>query len=245
MARTVPARSRFYLRDAAIALVMLGTATCLRAQHSIPGVVRDELGQPIAGAEVVVGRSAQRVVTDADGRFVVTSVYAGVGYLTARAPGTLPTADLLRFSSHDSLNIRLDRISDSTDSAKQRASAERSLTRVVALYASASASARTGAAFTDRDIAQRSTAYTTDLFREIVGFRIVGGGQTANVYTVKGQCAPIIMMDGRERQNMRLKEIAPSSIKLLVAYNAYAILPPDLRVFRVDPACGLVSVTSK
>ena len=245
MEHTVLARSRFYLRSALLIAAILSTATSLRAQTAIRGVVRDELGQPIAGAEVVVGSSAHKVVTDADGRFVVASVYPGVGYFTARAPGALPTADLLRFSSVDSLDIRLERFSDSTDSVKQHARAEKSLTRVVALYAAASASARTGVAFTARDIAQRSTAYTTDLFREIVGFRIVGEGQSANVYTANGRCAPTIMMNGRERPNMSVNEIAPSSIKLLVAYNAYAVLPPDLRVFRVNPACGLVSVTSK
>ena len=238
------ARLSAHLLQIAVIAALLVPVRPLLAQQLMPGVVRDELGLPIAGAEVVVGRTAQKIITDADGRFVI-AVHPGVGYVTARAPGTLPTADLLRFSSDDSLDIRLDRISDTTDSAIRSAKAERFLNRIVALYASASASARTGVAFTDRDIARRTPSYTTDLFRELVGFRTVGSGVTASLYSAASKCAPTIMVDGREYLNMRINEIAPSSIKLLVAYNAYAIIPPDLRIFRLDPACGLISVTLK
>ena len=220
-------------------------ATVLHAQRAVTGVVRDELGQPIAGAEVVVGRGSQRVVTDSEGRFLLSALPPGVGYITTRAPGTLPDIDLVRISGNDSLDIRLDRISSDADSASVLARAEKSLARITALYASASSSARTGIAFTDRDIAHRSTAYTSDLFREIVGFRIVGDGANASVYTAAGRCAPTIVVDGRERLNMRINEIPVSSIKLLVAYNTYAIVPVELRILRLDQACGLVSVTSR
>jgi Carboxypeptidase regulatory-like domain len=232
--------------NAALVLaLLLGATSSLAAQQSFPGIVRDELGQPIAGAEVVVGRAAQKVVTDAEGRFVVNAVSPGINYLTARASGTLPTVDLLRFQSNAPLEIILDRFTDVADSASELAARERVLSRVTPLYATASANARTGVAITAREISQRSPGYTSDLFREIVGYRVAGAGPTAYVYTSGGSCMPTIVLDGSERVGMRLNEIAVSSIKLLVAYNAYSVLPPDLRVLRVDSACGMVSITSK
>ncbi len=245
MTRTALARTTARWHAALVALLLIGANSTLSAQHSIAGIVRDELGQPIAGAHVVVGRGLQTVVTDAEGRFVVNAVSPGINYLTARAPGTLPTVELLRFKSSDSVLITLDRLTDAADSASKLPARERALARVTTLYAAAAANARTGVAITDRDIAQRSPAYTSDLFREIVGFRVTGDGATAYVYTSGGSCAPTIILDGHERVTMRLNEVAPSSIKLLVAYNAYSLLPPDLRVLRVDSACGMVSITSK
>ena len=244
MMRTELARTAIHSRAALVAALLLGTNAVLSAQQSIAGIVRDELGQPIAGAQVVVGRSAQTVVTDADGRFVVNAVSPGINFLTTRAPGTLPTIDLLRFRSSDSVEITLDRLTDTADSASKLASRERVLARVTSLYANAAANARTGAAITERDIAQRSPAYTSDLFRDIVGFRVSGDGVGASVRTAGSSCIPTVIVDGTERIAMRLNEIAPRTIKLLVAYNAYSVLPPDLRVLRLDPACGTVSITS-
>ena len=244
MMRTELARTAMHSRAALVAALLLGTNTALSAQQSIAGIVRDELGQPIAGAQVVVGRTAQSAVTDAEGRFVVNAVRPGINYLTARAPGTLPTVDLLRFKSSDSVEITLDRLTYVADSASKLAARERVLARVTTLYATAAANARTGVALTERDIAQRSPAYTSDLFRDIVGFRVSGDGYSARVSTAGSSCVPIVIVDGTERVAMQLNEIAPRSIKLLVAYSAYALLPPDLRILRLDSACGTVSITS-
>ena len=70
MTRTALARTTARSHAALVTLLLIGANSTLSAQQSIAGIVRDELGQPIAGAHVVVGRGLQTVVTDAEGRFV-------------------------------------------------------------------------------------------------------------------------------------------------------------------------------
>jgi hypothetical protein len=183
-------------------------------------------------------------VSDADGRFVLASVPPGVSYLTAKASGLVPSAELIRFTRNDSLDIQLDRFRDVDDSVAV-AELGQLFAKRTALYASAVAASRTGVAFTDREIDQRTPSYTSELFRDIVGFRLSGDGAGAILYAVRGGCEPVYFLNGREMLTFAVNDVKPRNIKLLVAYNGYAVIPAEMRGMRVSASCGAVSIITK
>ena len=51
--------------------------TSVFGQFTISGVVADEQGAPLEGAEVYIKQAQSLVVTDADGRFTITAIEDG------------------------------------------------------------------------------------------------------------------------------------------------------------------------
>jgi len=85
-------------RDVTPADLRAGKARLVLARgHEFGGLVRDEAGRPIAGAEVVIGdrnsinRSAPRTRTDRDGRFRFQRLAPGESFLSVKAEGKAAT----------------------------------------------------------------------------------------------------------------------------------------------------------
>ena len=227
-----------------VCAVSVVAASHARGQGALlVGSVRDDLGQPVAGAQISVRGKSAVAVTDADGRFRVPGVPYGLTYVAARGPGLLPAVELLRLAPNDSLDFILDRVNERTDGAHIR-NAEQGYARDLKRFAWATDAARTGLALTDRDIAQRSPSVLTDLLRGVNGFKVVGIGYSARVQSSSSGCAPTVFIDDAEQVNFNINDVRPSSIKLLLAFDGYAVLPPALRSLRNNPACGVISMTS-
>ncbi len=219
-------------------------ASTARAQGAVlVGSVRDDLGQPVVGAQIFVHGNSATAKTDADGRFRVQGVPYGLTYVAARGPGLLPAVELLRLAPNDSLDFVLDRVNEGTDGARIR-SVEQSYLRDLKRFAWATDAARTGLALTDRDIAQRAPAVLTDLLRGVNGFKVVGIGYTARVQSSTNRCEPTVFIDDAEQVNLNINDVRPSSLKLLLAFDSYAVLPPALRSLRTNASCGVISMTS-
>jgi hypothetical protein len=85
-------------RTIALAAASMSSATAAIAQQapkasastSVSGVVRDDSGAPVAGAEVFVAGANRRGVTDGDGRFRLDSIAAGTYILRVRKLGYAP-----------------------------------------------------------------------------------------------------------------------------------------------------------
>jgi hypothetical protein len=187
--------------------------------------------------------NASTAVTDNDGRFRVPGVPFGLTYVAARGPGLLPAIELLRLVPNDSLDFVLDRIDERTDGARIR-SVEQSFARDLKRFAWAADAARTGLALTDRDIAQRAPSVLTDLLRGVNGFRVTGMGYSARVQSTTNGCPPTLFIDDVEQVNANVNDVRPGSIKLLLAYASFAILPPALRSLRTNVPCGVLSITT-
>jgi hypothetical protein len=88
------------------ALLILLSATSLRGQAPgiLVGVVReDSTGRPIAGAEVSVDVLKRQTLTDAEGRFRLTDVAAGVRVVSVRRLGYAPSAVTVQFLPGDAV----------------------------------------------------------------------------------------------------------------------------------------------
>ncbi len=228
-------------------LLLTFTAGAAQAQSSwtLIGFVRDEVGQPIEGAEILIGGMETRAVTDVDGRFRIPGVSLGLTYIGARRIGYLPVVDLVRFSPTDTLEFILDRLGQRMDTVKVRARAEAAWERDMRRYAWVTDAARTGSVLTERDIASRSPIYTSDLFRAKAGFNVVGDGANARVVGSRSRCSPTVFLDGQPVPGFNVNDIMPSTIRLMVTYPGLAGLPIELQSMRGNPNCGTIAIISR
>lgn len=209
------------------------------------GFVKDELGNPIEGAEIVIGSTDTRATTDQDGRFRIAGLPAGLNYVGARRIGYLPAIDLVRLTPADTLQFQLDHIGQKMDTVKVKARAEAAWERDVRRYAYATETARYGAVITDREIAERAPIVTSDLLRSRNGFSVLGTGSLARVIGSRSRCSPTVILDGQALVGFNINDITPSTIKLMVTYPSFSSLPVSMQTARGDPSCGVIAITSQ
>lgn len=208
------------------------------------GFVRDDFGNPVEGAEILIGSMATRATTDADGRFRLAGIPIGLNYVGARRIGYLPAVDLVRLSPTDTLQFMLEEIGKRLDTVKVRARAEAAWERDVRRYEFAKQVARNGYTLTDREIADMAPVVTSDLLRARNGFNVVGSGPQARVLGSRGRCSPTIFLDGQPLVGFNLNDIMPSTIKLMITYPSFSSLPVALQTGRGDPLCGVIAIIS-
>lgn len=232
---------RLALGAGVLAMAMAGT---LHAQ-ALVGMVRDDKGSPVPDVVVTVHGSNASARTDSSGMFRLTALPQGLTYVTAQGGGVLPTAELVKVTPRDTLEFVLARADDDAEGQNKRQQAEERFRKDVATYERVTDGAKTARVITAQDIAHQSPAVTTDLLRGVVGFRIVGFGTTARVISSAGRCPPAIFVDGTEQLVYRLNDIRPQLIKALLAYDGYAVIPPELRSIRTRTSCGTIAIYTR
>jgi len=225
-------------------MTLLGVTLAMpaSAQTVLVGKVTDESGTPIQDADVQVGTVRGRFTTDADGWFRVTGVPTGLYYFGVRRIGYRPAADLLRFSSGDTLDVRLERISPELDTVKVQARADANWMRELRRYELAIEASRFGTVISEDDIAKRRPIWTSDLFATLAGFTVSGGGAMARVVSTRGRCVPTLFLDGQIARGFSVNDIEPSFIKLMVVYRSANIAPAQFQVLSGNPNCGLIAI---
>ena len=232
------------LQSAALLAVTTLLVSRVSAQSPLVGSIVDDAGTPIEGARITVRGVKARVYSDAAGRFVVPAAPTGLIVVMAQAPLAFPVVELLRHTGTDSLAFSVQRISAREDTSIAL-KAEKDAGRLAERYGRAAAAARSATAFTDREIALRTPAVTTDLFVGVIGFRVSGAGSSGTVLSVRDGCNPTVWVDEVEQIRFSLNEIRPSAIKLLLIWNGYSLIPASLRSVRVAPTCGAVLIVTK
>jgi hypothetical protein len=234
------------LMRGAVKVVLFVAPTLLSAQGiTVVGSVKDELGNPVPGAEVRMGSTKEKAMTDEEGRYRLTGVSLGLQSIGARRIGYLPASDLIRLTSSDTVDFQLDRIGQRLDTVRVQTRADAAWERDLRRYAYAIDAARSGDVITDRDIESRNAMWTTDLLQTQIGFRTIGNGPTARLISTRGNCGPTIFIDGLPVVGFNVNDIPPNTIKLLVTYRNVATLPVQLQLPRTNPNCGVVAIFSK
>lgn len=240
--RPTPAVVRRVVGLVAVALFGASLATTASAQTVLVGKVTDETGTPIPGAEVQVGSVQGRFTTDAEGWFRVTGVPVGLYYFGVRRIGYRPAADLLRYSTGDTIDVVLERISPELDTVKVQARADAMWMRELRRFELAIDASRFGTVISEDDIAKRRPIWTSDLFTTQAGFTVDGGGVTARVISTRGRCVPTLVIDGQLARGFNVNDIAPSFIKLMVVYRTANNAPAQLQMVGGNPNCGLIAI---
>ncbi len=225
-----------------LALLSVGFTESASAQTVLVGKVTDERGTPIPDAEVQVGTVQGRFSTDADGWFRVTGVPVGLYYFGVRRIGYRPAADLLRYSSGDTIDVMLERIGPELDTVKVQARADAMWMRELRRFELAVDASRFGNVISADDIAQRRPIWTSDLFMTQPGFTVQGGGVSARVVSTRGRCLPTLFIDGQIARGFNINDISPSFIKLMVVYRSANMAPAQLQAVGGDPNCGLIAI---
>jgi hypothetical protein len=203
------------------------------------GRVTDADGQPVADADVRVGGVTSLGRTGLDGWFRVPDAPTGLLWFGVRKLGYRPVADLIRLSPGDTVDVVIERIGAELDTVKVQARADAAWEREMRRFSQALEAARFGDVMTADEIARRNPVLTSDLFRTMAGFRVVGTGGGSAVVG-RGNCRPFIVVDGIPDGATRVNDILPQSLRLLITYRSFAQLPALFQFPTANRNCGAI-----
>lgn len=210
----------------------------------VSGVVRDLGGVPISDVEVGIIRGErlqQFVITDADGKFLLTGVTAGVvplrirrlGYamqfldVDARTPAASALDIVLKTVANELAEVTIagadDKLRGFYDRKQQRGSFGKFLER--------------------HEILRLGPTNSSDLFRTVPGV-VIGAGSGGNTIRIRG-CQPMVWIDGQRVPGAELDEvIQPSGIAAIEFYPSSAGIPAQF-LERQNRLCGLLLVWTR
>lgn len=205
----------------------------------VTGIVRGPSGQPLVEAQVRVRDAAGVARTDSLGRFTLGGQPAGsqlletrrVGYLLSEVPVELRSGKTVEVTVTLARIVNLDSIRVVARRSRYREFESRR-NNGFGRYLDQSA------------IEKQHPMETSDLFRMMPGFRVVGFGLDARLASTRGatsftgSCTPNIVIDGMQHQEINL--LTPQDIGAIEAYPGPAGAP-----LQYDSACGVVLIWTK
>lgn len=234
--------SRSWLVTMGVALLTsLWAGRVVEAQRGFVGRVVDEKGAPVADADVRVGGVDAVTRTGFDGWFRVPEAPTGLQWFAVRRVGYRPVAELLRLAPGDTVEVQLERIGAELDTVRVQARADAQWEREMRRYAQAVELSRFGRVITAADIEQRQPIVTSDLFFTVPGFRVIGGGGAARV-AGRGNCTPSLVLDGMPMQGMRVNDILPQTIRLIVTFTNFSQMPAQYQFPNTNRNCGAIVI---
>jgi hypothetical protein len=220
-----------------------------RGNSSVSGVVRNENGEPLGGAQLMVWGNGNTATARDDGRFVISGLPAGTQTVEARYVGFAPT------------RVTVDLVSGRTVSTTITMSEHADVLDEVTVYGAARQLANDLAGFNQRrklgfgrfitraDIEKKNPIRFTDLLRETPGLRIVatGGLDYAIVAShggiAGGACQPLVFINGTVLVNSEGIDmmVEPQEIAAVEIYNGVGETPPQFRG-GMRGECGSIAI---
>lgn len=240
-----PRLARFFVPLSAIMLAVSASPSQAAAQDGVVyGRVINVDGRPLVGAEVRVGKVDGVTMTGDDGTFRVKGVPTGLYYFGVRQIGYKPVAELLNYDPGDTLRVTLERVKavKELDTVKVQAREDARWERDLRRYDMAISAASVGNVVTAQEIDQRRPIVTSDLFLAQPGFLVVGAGGGARVVGSRARCSPAVYLDGLYSPGMRVNDVAPQAIELIVSYRGSSMVPSLFQDIRADPTCGTIAI---
>jgi hypothetical protein len=100
-----------------------------------------------------------------------------------------------------------------------------------------------GKFFTRDDIQKRNAKRTTDVIRGTPGIRFVGSG--IRFQSAKGQCIPLVWLDGQPVENMELDAIPVTDVEGIELYSGPSTVPMQFSQKWSKDACGTIVVWTR
>jgi hypothetical protein len=215
----------------------------------IRGTVTDDIGTPIAGAEIFAGQPTAVARTDDGGQFAVRSSHQGLLAVGARQSGFRPAIDVVRVASGGGtieLGFVLTPVEFRGDSvAWARASGAFLHTEITAMQQRFSTGA--SAVFTWRDVDARQVQFLSQLIEGgVPGVTIrrsrTGTGRVTSS-RMASPCTPLLVVDGLAwRNGGTVDDIPPPTVQTIEVYRGGSTAPMRLGF---DTACGAIVITTR
>jgi len=218
--------------------------TIAGADPVVSGVIRDLSGQPISDVEVGIIRAErlqQFVITEADGKFLLTGVPARIvplrirrlGYamqfleIDARTPAASALEIVLKTVANELDEVTIagaeDKLRGFYDRRQQRGSFGKFLER--------------------QEIQRLGPTNPSDLFRTVPGV-VISSASGGNTIRIRG-CQPMVWLDGQRVPGAELDEVIhPSGIAAIEFYPSSAGIPAQY-LERQNRLCGLLLVWTR
>ena len=220
-----------------------------RGSSSISGVVRNNEGEPLAGAQLMVWGNGSTTTTRDDGRFSISGLPAGTQTVEARYVGYAPK------------RVTVDLASGRTVSTTITMTERANVLDEVTVYGAERQVANDLAGFNQRrklgfgrfitraDIEKKRPLRFTDLLRATPGLRIVatGGMDYAIVASHGGMsggaCQPLVFINGTLLANTDGIDmmVEPQEIAAVEIYNGVGETPPQFRG-GMKGECGSIAI---
>jgi TonB family protein len=216
---------------------------------TVAGVVHDEAGNQIASVEVTVAGAAIRVLSDAQGAFLLRGVPVGAATIRFRRLGFVPR--VLAVAVDSSLRAPLD-VALSTLPMRLAGVEVRATRRTYGGYMAEFYRRRDsnvgGRFFTRAQIDSLHPYRTTDLLRRVPGLTFTpGSANNTDVRMRDRRCQPLVWLDGMPAAAAYFDpdDVDPSTIEGIEVYSGLASVPPALIGPRMAGACGVVAIWTR
>jgi hypothetical protein len=223
----------------------------LRGPGRLRGQVLGSNGRPVTGARVTVWGAGGEVMTDADGRFLLTSLPPGTHTLEVRAVGFSPArqpVDIVLGAPGTTevelaiLGITLDTVrvvAQRVFSSRRDADMERRLAKSL------------GHVIDEKEIEKRRPAVITDVLRSVPGVQILPGKRANEDVWMRGGlgilgsgwCRPDVRVDGSLVANDELfpfnSIVSMDQIRAVEVYSHASLVPVE---FQTTSGCGVIAI---
>jgi len=243
----------------AAALVAMSAGAQQGATILVFGTVRNASGVAVAGAEVWIDGTDRRVVSNDSGEFHIDHAPSGRVKVMVRRLGFRPDSKRVALQPGDTRQVKfvLDGLLDELETVLVTARAGSSgrmqefwARRMVGL----------GVFITREEIERRRPARTVDLFRSVMGVRIVSGGNGEVTRLVSGRhavsvasknsaasgaCSMQYYVDGifMTPGTFTVDEVPPETLEAIEVYRGPSEIPARFR--QRETGCGLVVIWTR
>jgi hypothetical protein len=237
-----PSLNRILATTVAAMVLATSPATTRAQDGTVRGVVADSTGAPIGDADVSIVALHQLTRTDAQGRFMFTKLPRGEHEVTVRRLGYMP--EMVKVIINElaySYNITLSR--QATTIAGVDVNEVRMKGRGIEEFYRRRSRGAGGNFFTRDDIQKRNARRTTDVIRGTPGITFVRGG--IRFLSARGQCTPVIWLDGQSVEGMELDNIPVTDIEGIELYSGPSTVPMQFAQKWAKEACGTIVVWTR
>lgn len=238
---------------AAALLVPAGLrAQATSARGEIAGVVRDSLGDPIAGVEIQVRGDSARVRSAEDGSFRLVNRPAGDQVLEARRIGFRPSESSVTVAPGRvaSVQLRLHPLAVALPTVRIAARVEAFDGRLEG-FRTRSAGRRSGHFITRERLDRVSNYRFLDVLRELPGVRIVqnrsGPMRSVRLRGATASCWPMVWLDGAPASagEFDLDMLQLNTVEGIEVYPSSSTVPVEFSAARSGGFCGVIAVWTR
>lgn len=220
------------------------------ARREIVGSVRDANGLPVPSAEVRVDGTQIRVISDANGTFVIRNPPESDLRLIVRRLGFRPRASdvVVERNRVTEVAVVLDPTPAKLEPVVVAARPEVFDARLTGFYSRMENKA--GHYITPERLKNLSSHRFSDVIREVPGVRVLSSGRNAFTRSIRlrgANCAPVVFMDGvpAHAGEFDIDIIEPSTIEGVEVYHGSATIPVQFSTSTVGDRCGVIAFWSR